>query len=95
MRRVISIAMFIFGLSMVITGIMKLFPPFSDITFPAHIVNSIIFGILAVIHTWTNWKPLIRYFKGLGWWWVLVGLGFLLVIWSVILMPTFIITGIF
>ena len=76
MRRVISIAMFIFGLSMVITGIMKLFPPFSDNTFPSHIVNSIIFGILAITHTWMNWKPLTRYLKGLGRWWFLVGFGF-------------------
>ena len=80
MRRVIAIAMGIFGLSMMITGVMKLFPPFNSITFPAHIINSIIFGVLAIIHTFLNWKPLGWYFKGLGWWWILVGLGYLLVI---------------
>ena len=94
MRRGIAIAMGIFGLSMVITGILKLFPPFNSITFPAHIINSITFGILVTIHTCLNWKPLSRYFKGLGRWWILVGLGFLLVIWSVIVMPIFITTGV-
>ena len=87
MRRVISIAMVIFGFTMVITGILKLFSPFSDMTFPPHIINSFIFGILAVTHAWLNRKPILRYFKGLRWWWILVGLGFLLVIWSVVIVP--------
>ncbi len=87
MRRVISIAMVIFGFTMVITGILKLFPPFNDMTFPPHIINSCIFGVLAVTHAWLNRKPIVRYFKGLGRWWILVGLGFLLVIWSVVIMP--------
>ncbi len=87
MRRVISIAMVISGLSMVITGIMKLFPPFKAEVYPPHIINSFIFAVLAVTHIWLNRKPVVRYFKGLRWWWILVGLGFLLVIWSVVIAP--------
>jgi hypothetical protein len=87
--------MVISGLSMVITGILKLFSPFSDMTFPAHIINSFIFAVLAITHVWLNRKPLLRYFKGLRWWWVLVGLGFVLVIWSVVIVPTLIVTGVF
>jgi hypothetical protein len=87
MRRAISIALAVFGLAMLITGIEKLFPPFDEMTFVPHIVNSFIFGVLAVVHIWLNWKALMHYFRRLGWWWGLVGLGFALVIGSSIVMP--------
>ena len=87
MRRSISIAMAVFGLAMLITGIENLFPPFDTMSFPPHIITSFIFGVLAVIHIWLNWKPLIRYFRGLGRWWGLVGLGFALIILSTVVMP--------
>ena len=95
MRRGISVAMVIFGLLMLISGIQKLFPPFNTMLFPPHIISSFILGILAIIHIWLNWKPLVRCFKGLGWWWVLVGLGYALVIYMGIIVPVFTITGIF
>jgi len=90
MKRVIGIAMVIFGLAMVITGIWNLFPPFNTMLFPAHIIPSFIFGLLVVVHIWLNWKLLGRYFKRLGRWWILVGLGFLLAIYLGIIMPIFI-----
>jgi len=90
MRRAISIAMVIFGLAMVITGIWNLFPPFNTMLFPAHIIPAFIFGLLAATHLWLNWKLIVRYFKRLGWWWILVGLGFILVIYLGIIMPIFI-----
>ena len=93
MRRIVSIAMVIFGISMIITGIMKLFSPFDDMTFPPHIINSIAFGVFSIIHVWLNWKPVVRYFKGLGWYWVLVAAGVFLVAWSTIVAPIRIVTG--
>ena len=87
MRRGISIAMVIFGVATAITGIWNIFPPFDTIITPPHMISSFIFGILAVIHIWLNWKPILRYFKGLGWWWGLVGLGCAFVIWAGIIAP--------
>ena len=95
MRRGISISMAIFGLAMIITGVWNFFAPFNAMFFPAHVFNSCIFGLLVVVHIWINWKPLVRYFKGLGRWWILVGLGFAIVVWSGIIVPIFIIVGIF
>ncbi|MFC1932503.1 hypothetical protein ACFLXU_02585 [Chloroflexota bacterium] len=94
MKRVISIALGVFGLAMLITGIWNMFPPFDTMFFPAHVIPSSVFGILLIIHVWLNWKPIIRYFKGLGWWWILAGVGFLLVIWAGIVVPVFYISGV-
>ena len=94
MRRVISIAMVLFGFNVLVSGIWNIFPTFDTMFFPAHAVNSFAFGILAIIHVWLNWKPIIRYFKGLGRWWVLVGLGFLGVIWSVVIVPVLYVAGV-
>ena len=93
MRRGISIAMVIFGLAALITGIEKLFPPFNEMTYPPHLINALIFGLLVIIHTWLNWKPVVRYFKGLRWWWALIGLGVVLVIWAGIMVPVLTLTG--
>ena len=95
MRRGISIAMVIFGLATVITGIQKFFPPFDTIFYPPHIITSCIFGLLAVIHIWLNRKPIVRYFKGLRRWWILVGLGVLLVIWASVIMPILYVVEVF
>ena len=89
MRRGIGIAMVIFGLAMLITGIQKLFSPASDMFYPPHVIISCIFALLVVIHIVLNWKPICRYFKGLGRWWVLVGLGFAAVVVAAII-PVFI-----
>ena len=94
MRRGIGIAMVLFGLTMLITGIWNIFPPFDAMFFPAHGINSFAFGILAVIHIWLNWKTIVRYFKGLGRWWILVGLGFLGVVWSVVIVPVLYVAGV-
>ena len=81
MRRVISIAMVIFGLAMVVTGIWKLIAPYNTEFYPPHVINAFIFGVLMFIHIWLNRKPILRYFKKLRWWWILVGLGFAAVVW--------------
>ncbi len=83
MRRGISIAMVVSGLIVMLTGIWEFFPPFSDVFYPFHAANACIFAVLIIIHVWLNWKPLLKYFKKLGWWWVLVGLGFAEIIWLV------------
>ena len=93
MRRIMGIAMVILGLAMVTTGIWNLFPPFNTVLFPPHIITSFIFGVLVVIHIWVNWKPITRYFKGLGRWWIPVGVGFAAVIWVGIIMPILVKTG--
>ena len=89
MRRGIGIAMLISGLATVLTGIWDFFPPFNTVFYHHHATNASIFGILAAIHLWLNRKPVLRYFKGLGWWWILVGLGFVLVSWLGIIRPIF------
>ena len=94
MRRVIGIAMVIFGLAMVITGIWNLFPPFNTMLFPPHIITSFIFGILAVIHACLNRKPIAQYFQNLGRRRVLIGLGFAAVAWLGIILPILVKTGI-
>jgi len=89
MRRGIAIAMVIFGLAMVITGIQKFFPPSSEIFYLPHVINSCIFGLLVVAHIGLHWKQIARHFNGLGRWWILVGLGFAAVI-VVSIIPLFI-----
>ena len=89
MRRGIAIAMVIFGLAMLITGIQKLFSPASDMFYPPHVIISCIFGLLVVTHIWLNWKSIGRYFQGLGRWWLLVGLGFAAIV-VVAIIPLFI-----
>lgn len=80
MRRGVSIAMVIFGILSILTGIWQFLPPFEYGHDPLHIAPAFIFGILVVIHVWLNRKPLVRYFKGLGWRWVFVGLGIILIL---------------
>lgn len=75
MRRGISIALVIFGLAMLVSGIQKLFPPADDRFYLPHVINSFIFAVLVCVHLWLNRKSIVRYFKGLGQWWLLVGLG--------------------
>jgi hypothetical protein len=47
-----------------------------------HAVSGGIFAILLCIHLWLNRKSLARYFSKLRWWWILVGLGFVAVVWG-------------
>ena len=87
MRRGISVAMVIFGLGAALTGIWQLFPPFNTGVDPPHIIFTFPFGILMIIHTWLNRKPVLRHFRKLGGWWIVVVIGFLLVIWTGIVLP--------
>ena len=75
MRRVISIAMVIFGIWAAISGISQFFPPFDTIFDMGHVISACIFAPLVGIHVWLNRKPVVRAFKGLGWWWILIGVG--------------------
>ena len=93
MRRGISIAMAISGLGMVLTGIWNFFPPFNTEFFWPHVTNSCIFGLLIIIHVCLNWKPLLRYFKRLGWWWILAGVGIAAITWGGIIVPILTVTG--
>ena len=94
MRRGISIAMALFGLSIVITGIWNFFPPFNQVFFTPHVINSSIFGVLAALHVWLNRKPIIRHFRELGWRWVLVGILIAAVTWNSIILPILMVGGI-
>ena len=89
MRRVIGIAMVVFGLNMVITGIWNFFSPFNTIFYTPHVANACIFGALAIIHVILNRKPLLQYFKRLGGRWTLVGILSFFIIYLGIIVPIF------
>ncbi len=86
MRRTVSILLVLFGLGLILTGVRNIpipcFAYFARVFDIGHAINSAIFVILVSIHVWLNRKPLLRYFSKLGWWWLLVGLGFAGIIWG-------------
>ena len=94
MRRWMVIAMVICGLTAALTGIWNFFPPFNTIIYIPHVINSCLFGVLAIIHVCLNRKPIAQYFKRLGRGWILVGLGFAAIIWVGIIMPILVKAGI-
>jgi hypothetical protein len=89
-RRVISILLIIFSSSLVLSAVRNLplpqFANFSKEFDAAHAVTGGILVILLGIHIWLNRKPIVRYFRKLGWWWIPVGLGFAAVIWGGVIM---------
>ena len=94
MRRAVSIGMFFIGLVMVVTGVWNLFPPFDTLRFPPHIINSFAFGFLAIVHVSLNWKSLVRHFKGLGSWWILVAILVLTLVWLGVVFPLLVVNGV-
>ena len=86
MRRAISVSLVVVGLFSVVTGIWNFFPPFSESFSPGHAIGASIFGALCIIHVWLNWKPILKYLKALGWWWILVTLGLIATV-MVIVIP--------
>ena len=89
LKRFVSIALVIFALFTAVTGIWNFFPPFRDSFSPGHAFGACILCVIWIIHIWLNWKSLKHYFRGLGWWWILVLLCFILII-SMILIPFFV-----
>ena len=85
MRRAVSIMLVVTGLFSAVTGIWNIFPPFSESFSPGHAVGACIFGILCAIHVWLNWKPIVKYLKNLGWWWMLVASGLIATVMVVII----------
>ena len=85
MRRAVTVALVVSGLFSVVTGISNFFPPFSESFSPGHAIGSSIFGGLCIIHVWLNWKSILRYFRTLGWWWLLVVLGLIATVMAVII----------
>ena len=85
MRRPISVALVVTGLFSVVTGAWNFFPPFSESFSPGHAIGASIFGALCVVHVYLNWKPILKYLKSLGWWWILVALGLIATIMVVII----------
>jgi len=73
MRRVIGIAMVIAGVWAVISGISQFFPPFDMLFDIGHVVSACIFAALVITHVCLNAKTIVRYFEGLGRWWILIG----------------------
>ena len=96
MRRVTAIAMVAFGLGTVLSGCWQLFFLRSGeiVIFRPHVALSALFLISAAIHIGLNRKPLFHYFKGLQWWWILVGvlLGIIVILLGIVL-PMLIIRG--
>ena len=85
MRRAVTVALVVSGLFSVVTGIWNFFPPFSESFSPGHAIGASIFGGLCIIHVWLNWKSILRYFRTLGWWWLLVVLGLIATVMAVII----------
>ena len=85
MRRAVSVMLVVSGLFSAITGIWNFFPPFSLSFSPGHAIGACVFGALCVIHVWLNWKPILKYFKALGWWWILVALGLIATVMIIII----------
>jgi hypothetical protein len=87
MRRVISMSMIIIGLWAIATGIWQFFSPYNKGIEPTHIIPAFLFGLLTIAHVWLNRKPVLRYFRGLGFRWIPIGLGDLVVLWASIGLP--------
>ena len=87
MRRSIAIALVVFGLLIMLTGLWQFFPPFNTGVEPLHVIPAFCFAILLIIHIWLVRKPLLLHFKGLGWKWALVGLAAVVVLWMTIGIP--------
>jgi hypothetical protein len=87
-RRVVTICVVLTGLFTVISGFWNFFPPFDSEFSPGHAVGASVFAGLALVHAWLNRRPIVRYFHGLGWWWIAVGLGLAALI-PLLLMPVF------
>lgn len=85
-KRIVSIALVLSGLYTATTGIWNFFQPFIESFSPGHAVGACIFCAICIVHIWLNWNPLVRYFKGLGWWWCPVVLSLVGII-SVIIIP--------
>ena len=85
MRRAVSVMLVVSGLFSAVTGIWNFFPPFSESFSPGHAIGACIFGTLCVIHVYLNWKSILRYFKSLGWWWLLVASGLIATVMVVII----------
>lgn len=90
MRRVISILLIIFTSNLVLGAVRNLplpqFANFSKQFDVGHAVSGGMFVILLGIHLWLNRKSLARYFGKLRWWWIIVGLGFIGVVWGGVVM---------
>lgn len=97
MRRPIVILLVLFGLNEILSGIRHMpVPWFAALTTEfdwIHAITASIFAILFIIHAWFNRKSVIRYFRNLRRWWILVGLGSALVIWAGIIRPILTILG--
>jgi len=87
MRRGISIALILNVIWLIATGVLQLFPPFSNQIDPNHISPVVLFVILLSIHLWLNRKPIFKYFKGLGWKWAFIALGIISILWAVVGVP--------
>ncbi|MFC2063295.1 hypothetical protein ACFLS8_05070 [Chloroflexota bacterium] len=61
MRCAISMAMGVFGLVALVTGIQKPFPLFDAMFYLPHVISAFIFGFLAIVHIWLNRKAVARY----------------------------------
>jgi membrane protease YdiL (CAAX protease family) len=90
MRRVIGILLIISTSNLVLAAVRNLpipqFANFSKAFDVGHAISGGMFVILLTIHLWLNRKPLGRYFRKLGWWWIPVGLGFAGVVWGGVIM---------
>jgi hypothetical protein len=71
LRSIVTIALCILGTWTIISGIVD-----SDV----HIFAACTLAVVICIHLWINRKSFFQRFSGLGWKWMLIGLGILVAI---------------
>ena len=97
MRRPIAILLILFGFHEILAGLrhmpVPLFAALSTEFDWIHAITASLFCVFFTIHAWFNRRSIIYYFSKLGRWWILVGLGIALLIWSGIISPILTILG--
>ncbi|MFC2012975.1 hypothetical protein ACFLUE_01660 [Chloroflexota bacterium] len=97
MKRPVAILLILFGLNEILAGLRHMpIPALSVLTTGfdwAHAITASLFAVLFVIHAWFHRRVIIGYFRNLRYWWIPVGLGTALLLWSGIIRPVLIIMG--
>jgi hypothetical protein len=79
MRRDLVITMVLLCLGMFLSGVVH--------NVHIHVVFAVVLTVIACIHSWFNRKLFIRYFEGLGWKWLIVVSGLLIIVFASIFSP--------
>ena len=97
MRRPVTILLVLFAINEILAGLRHMpIPCLAVLTTDfdwAHAVTASLFSVLFIIHAWFNRRTIVRYFRDLHYWWILVGLGIALLLWSGIVNPVLTVLG--